>query len=135
MTYEDDDLDDAAELVDEPQREALYTSVYDFVDDWLLPNYQRKPGPYRWDPNWFDNFEAVERLTALWYAFEAARHDAAPAMAAFWLNTLDPMMRELTSPEGVFWYVRLYGEEGATASPEAFKSNAPPAALGAAQRA
>lgn len=128
MTYEDDDLDDAAaELVDEPQREALYTSVYDFVDDWLLPNYQRKPGPYRWDPNWFDNFEAVERLTALWYAFEAARHDVAPAMAAFWLNTLDPMMRELTSPEGVFWYVRLYGEEGATASPEPFKSNAPPA--------
>ncbi|GAA0503401.1 DUF4913 domain-containing protein [Microbacterium aurantiacum] len=131
MTYEDDDLDDAAAIdtTAEPPREPLYISVYDFVDDWLLPNYQRKPGPFRWDPNWFENFEAVERLTALWYAFEAARHDAAPAMAAFWLNTLDPMMRELTSQEGVFWYVRLYGEEGAAASPEPFKSNRAPAEI------
>lgn len=131
MTYEDDDLDDAAAIdtTAELPREPLYLSVYDFVDDWLLPNYQRKPGPFRWDPNWFDNFEAVERLTALWYAFEAARHDAAPAMAAFWLNTLDPMMRELTSQEGVFWYVRLYGEEGSAASPEPFKSNRAPAEI------
>lgn len=90
--------------------ETFYRDCYEWVDDWMLPRYRRKPNQTRWDPRWFENLEAVDRIESLWRAWEYYRLQGMTGMATYWLNVLDPMLRELTSPEGVFWYIKEYSD-------------------------
>lgn len=107
-----------------PVLELAFPNVYAFVDDWLLPRYRRKPD-LKWDPRWFENLEALDRLEALWRSFEYMRHQGMTGMQVFWNDYLGPTMRELTMPDGVFWYVEQYAEN--SKKPDQFTSDQPPA--------
>ncbi|WIB72605.1 DUF4913 domain-containing protein [Curtobacterium sp. MCBD17_026] len=110
-----------------PVLELAFQNVYEFVDLWLLPRYRRKPDT-KWDPRWFENLEALDRLEALWRSFEYMRHQGMTGMQVFWNDYLGPTMRELTSAEGVFWYVTDYTAPGeARTEPPLLRSDQPPA--------
>lgn len=79
----------------------------------------------KWDPRWFENLEALDRLEALWRSFEFMRYQGMTGMQVFWNDHLGPTMRELTSPDGVFWYVVEYDDE--QKEPPLLKSQRPPA--------
>lgn len=107
--------------------ETFFANVYEFVDQWVLPRYLRKPGTVRWDPDWFENVEALDRLEALWRAWEHYRLEGMTGMAVFWNDQFDPTMRELTDPDnGVFWYVEEYAEAGTAKRPSMLASHTPP---------
>lgn len=120
--------DDATEYEnDQEELETFFANVYEFVEQWVLPRYLRNPGTVRWDPNWFENIEALDRLEAMWRAWEYYRLEGMTGMAVFWRDQFDPTMRELTDPDnGVFWYINEYAEEGAALKPTRLESNAPP---------
>ncbi len=107
-----------------PVLELAFQNVYEFVDEWLLPRYRRKPD-LKWDPRWFENLEALDRLEALWRSFEYMRYQGMTGMQVFWNDYLGPTMRELTAQDGVFWYVSQYDEGGK--KPDQFTSERPPA--------
>ncbi|RDH95061.1 uncharacterized protein DUF4913 [Curtobacterium sp. AG1037] len=107
-----------------PVLELAFQNVYEFVDEWLLPRYRRKPD-LKWDPRWFENLEALDRLEALWRSFEYMRYQGMTGMQVFWNDYLGPTMRELTMPDGVFWYVEQYDDSGK--KPDQFRSERPPA--------
>lgn len=112
-----------AATAEAPVLELAFPNVYTFVDEWLLPRYRRKPGHVKWDRRWFENLEALDRLEALWRAFEYMRHQGMTGMQVFWTDHHGPTMRELTHPDGVFWYLDEYGE---TAEPPLLTSDRPP---------
>jgi hypothetical protein len=114
---------DEAESPGPPVLELAFQNVYEFVDEWLLPRYRRKPDT-RWDPRWFENLEALDRLEALWRSFEFMRHQGMTGMQVFWNDHLGPTMRELTSPDGVFWYVTEYDDQ--KKEPPLLRSERPP---------
>lgn len=107
--------------------ETYFANVYEFVDQWVLPRYLRKPGTVRWDPDWFENVEALDRLEALWRAWEHYRLEGMTGMAVFWNDQFDPTMRALTDPDhGVFWYVEEYAEAATAKKPSVLTSHTPP---------
>ena len=84
----------------------------------------------RWDPDWFENVEALDRLEALWRAWEHYRLEGMTGMAVFWNDQFDPTMRELTDPDhGVFWYVEEYAETCTAKKPSTMVSHTPPRGL------
>lgn len=113
--------DDAPE-----ELETFFGNVYEFVEEWVLPRYQRKPGEVRWDPNWFENVEALDRLEAMWRAWEFYRLEGMTGMAVFWNDQFTPTMYELTNPHGTFWYVQEYGGTDERQTPARMPSNPPP---------
>lgn len=100
--------------------ETFFGNVYEFVEQWVIPRYRRKSP--RWDPNWFENIEALDRLEALWRAWEYLRLEGMTGMAVFWRDYFDPTMRELT--EGTFFYMDEYADT--VTKPRALQSNPPP---------
>lgn len=86
--------------------EPVYADVYEFVDDFVLPRFRRNPKHFLWAENWYDYPEAVDRLTALWFAWEWNHHvelAGMAGMAAFWKDIFDPLIAVITSAEGPFW--------------------------------
>jgi hypothetical protein len=59
-------------------------------------------GTGRWNARWWDNDEALQRLTALWRGWEAARQDPALGTSAWWINHADPHTSVLLSLDGPF---------------------------------
>jgi hypothetical protein len=51
---------------------------------------------------WWDNDEALPRLTVLWRGWEAARKDSALGTSAWWINYANPHMSALLSLDGPF---------------------------------
>lgn len=128
MSDDTDDVDEWGDFddTDEQPMETFFANVYEFVDQWVLPRYKRKPGAVRWDPDWFLNIEALDRLEALWRAWEYYRLEGMTGMAVFWNDQFDPTMRELTHPEGTFWYVTEYADTDDRKTPDELRSNQPP---------
>ncbi len=83
--------------------ELCYPNCAAWLEGFLLPNYRRDPGTYRWCRTWWEHAEAISRIEALWQAWEAMRHDGATGMAVWWVNYADPILRTLTAPDGPFF--------------------------------
>ena len=97
-----DDLDDAAELLDD-EPENIYPDVVAFVVDYFGPLYARQweaAREPRWCARWWEHPEAVTRLSALWTAWEAARLEPGGLLA--WLRDADANLDRLGSAGGTF---------------------------------
>jgi cytochrome P450 len=74
-----------------------------FVSDWLVKAYARRLGhAYAWCPEWYQHFEAMSRLDALWRAWETLRQDGAVGMSVWWRDHADHHMAVLLDPDGPF---------------------------------
>ena len=83
---------------------AAFLDAVDWFEGWLAPVVCRplKAGTY-WCPRWREHPEALERLRALWEAWEAARAEGGNAMSYWWTVHLDAHWGVLTgSPTGPF---------------------------------
>jgi hypothetical protein len=79
----------------------LYPDLPSFVAEQLAPSWRRQTGPgLVWCRQWWKHPEAVQRLEALWRAFEHLRHDPALGMSVWWRDHVDPHMAALTNPDG-----------------------------------
>jgi hypothetical protein len=81
-----------------------YANVDEFVRDFLRHVY-RRPVDGRtvfWSPKWWQYDEAMNRLEAIWRAWEHLRLDPATGMSVWWRDHADPHMRVLMSPQGPF---------------------------------
>lgn len=84
------------EAVPDAAQGVAYDSVESFVRDHVAVLVQRKlQGSVTWCPQWYLHPEAVDRLTALWRAWEEL-HDAPNAgLSRWWLNHADPHLAVL----------------------------------------
>ena len=83
---------------------AAFSDVGEWSVGWLFPVVRRplKAGAY-WCPQWWEHPEAVERLRALWEAWEAARAEGGNAMSYWWTVHFDAHWGVLTdSARGPF---------------------------------
>lgn len=83
----------------------LYSTVEEWVRDYLLPTYPRPVGEvgmirWHWCGQWWRHDEAVTRLTALWYGWEHARLEMTGMLG--WLHELDYHLRLLCGEDGPF---------------------------------
>ncbi len=76
---------------------AAFLDAADWFEGWLAPVVCRplKAGTY-WCPRWREHPEALERLRALWEAWEAARAEGGSAMSYWWTVHLDAHWGVLT---------------------------------------
>jgi hypothetical protein len=83
---------------------AAFLDVGEWSVGWLFPVVRRplKAGAY-WCPQWWEHPEALERLRALWEAWEAARAEGGNAMSYWWTVHFDAHWGVLTdSARGPF---------------------------------
>lgn len=86
-----------------PSKRALYRSLDEWMSEWLAPIIHRQfGGATRWCPEWRSHEEALQRLTALWWAWESARRGGTDAMSRWWTTVFDPHWHAITNPEGTF---------------------------------
>ncbi len=96
------------EFVPIPER---YVDVEDFVTQYLSPVVQRKlGGGVVWCPKWWKHPEAVNRLWALWRAFEMFRSQGGSAMSSWWVYHADVHLSVLLDERGPF--VECRGRKG-----------------------
>ncbi|MFK0294780.1 DUF4913 domain-containing protein, partial [Streptomyces sp. NPDC090442] len=78
----------------------VFATVNEFVTDYLAPTIRRnlEGTELTWCPSWWRHPEALQRLTALWRAWESLRLDAAMGMSVWWLQHCDPHLRALMDP-------------------------------------
>lgn len=79
----------------------VYADADAWLGDWFAPRWRRswESAHCIWCPEYHRHPEAVDRLDALWQAWEA-RYSRDPA--SWWLNVCDPMMASLTDEAGCF---------------------------------
>lgn len=82
----------------------VFGNVDQWVSEYLAPTWRRRiDGRTRWwAADWWRYPEAVQRLTALWRAWEHLRLDGTTGLSVFWRDHLDPHMQALTGPDGLF---------------------------------
>ena len=85
-----------------------YETVDDFFQSYVRMVYRRRVDARggslrRWSKCWWKYPEAYARMEAIWASWEHARVEPPPALAMWWRDVFDPMMAELTSPDGPFW--------------------------------
>jgi hypothetical protein len=94
------------------QDSSYYPHLGAFVSQWLAPAYARKLGHSQvWCPEWWQHFEAMCRLDALWRAWEYLRRDGALGMSIWWRDHADHHMTYLLDPEGPFQTCRTHHSE------------------------
>ena len=80
----------------------VYSTVEEWVRDWLLVNYTRPMGEvggrWSWCEQWWAHNEAVVRLTALWYGWEHARLEQTGMLG--WLREADYHLQVLCAADG-----------------------------------
>lgn len=80
-------------------------SADDFVREIIVPTFRRQVGdnaPYRWSARWWNNPEAVLRLSALWRAWEALRLDPGTGLSVWIRDHADYHLSVLFDPDGPF---------------------------------
>ncbi len=94
------------EEYDDSTPDAMYDSVESFVTDHLALLIQRHlEGAVTWCPQWQEHPEAVDRLTALWEAWEALHVQGGTARSTWWLDHADPHLAVLMDADrGPFVY-------------------------------
>jgi hypothetical protein len=98
----EDRSSDAPGLDETPQ--PYFADVDVFVREYLAPTYCRSlEGSQRaWCPEWWRHAEAINRLEALWRAWEHLRLDPATGMSVWWRDHADHQMAALLAPDGPF---------------------------------
>ncbi|BBE49106.1 MULTISPECIES: DUF4913 domain-containing protein [Rhodococcus] len=89
----------------EPEPQMVFGSAEEFLRDWLAPTYRRQvtDTPSRvWCPQWWKHEEAVNRIEALWRAWEYLRLDAKTGMSVWWRDHADHHMEKLFAGDGPF---------------------------------
>ncbi|QFG22850.1 DUF4913 domain-containing protein [Actinomadura sp. WMMB 499] len=82
----------------------LYPNVMKWVTHHFTPMYRRTlGGEFRWCAEWWRHDEAISRLTALWYAWEAMRLQGATGMALWYRDHLDHQLPVLLGARGPFY--------------------------------
>lgn len=104
-----------------------FGSVDEFVREYLIHAYKRRVDQQRilWAPNWWAYDEAIQRLEALWRAWEHLRLDPALGMSMWWRDHADHHMAILMSDTGPF--AGIQGQRTALGSPLPYE--APPAGM------
>lgn len=98
-----------------------YPDVGAWVDEWLLTTYQRTLNGHRtWCARWREHPEAVQRLEAMWAAWQRS-HDDPIKLGAWWLTVADPHLAVLLDPDGPFSGCRA-GENARHRPPEPWPS-------------
>jgi hypothetical protein len=78
----------------------LYPNVASWVDRWLCPNMEREiTRTVEWCPMWWDHPEAVERLEALWEAWELGRIGGGTWKSTWWVTHADRHLPRLCHPD------------------------------------
>lgn len=98
-----------------PERATYYVDMFAWVEEWLLPHWAHRKE--HWSDTWWEYPEALSRLEAVWRAWEFLRLEGALGMSVFWRDHLDPHMKALTAPDGVFYGVRKLDLEGRPPAP------------------
>jgi hypothetical protein len=71
-----------------------------WVAQWLCPNLEREiKRTFEWCPSWWDHPEAVQRIEALWRAWETLRVEGGKAMNTWWVDHADPQLAQLCNPD------------------------------------
>ena len=89
---------------EEEDIEPYFSSLDEFVSDYLAPIYNRATSAgASWCPQWWMHQGAVVRFTALWQSWEEMRINGGASGLAQWLTQYgDPIMATLFDPEGPF---------------------------------
>jgi Domain of unknown function (DUF4913) len=97
------DLHEAAEAP-APRRREVYDSLDAWVSGYFVVVAARQHGVpgARWCPRWAEHPPAVERLRALWRAWEALHHDPGTGMGTFLRDHLDHSLPLLLADHGPF---------------------------------
>jgi hypothetical protein len=83
-----------------PTDEPAFTNSAAWVAQWLCPNLEREiKRTFEWCPQWWDHPEAVQRIEALWRAWEFFRHADATGMSTWWTDHADPHLAILCNPD------------------------------------
>jgi hypothetical protein len=90
------------------QTEERPKPLYPTLETWLrhhfIPMYRRTlGGEFRWCAQWWQHAEAISRLTALWYAWEAMRLQGATGMSLWYRDHLDHHLPILLGARGPFY--------------------------------
>ncbi len=86
----------------------MYPDVAAWVGDFLVVVYarpvdtQNRQQTFHWCRRWWTHPEALDRLEALWRAWEALRLDPGTGPAIWWKDYADPAMRALLDEHGPF---------------------------------
>jgi hypothetical protein len=87
----------------EPTR---FPDVHAFVTEHLAHAWARSlrdtDTAFRWCPRWHAHPPVLDRLTALWQAYEAMHTEGGTGPARWWRDHADPTLRVLTDPKGPF---------------------------------
>jgi hypothetical protein len=79
-----------------------HTDVHAFVTDYLARVWARvvrdPDNAFRWCAKWWDHPVALDRLTALWHAYEALHNEGGTGPARWWREHADPTLTVLTDP-------------------------------------
>jgi hypothetical protein len=91
----------------QPAPEMVFDNLEEFVTEFLVHQYQRPVvshgrAEFTWCASWWRHKEAVNRLNALWRAWEALRMDPTTGLANWWNSYADPTMAALFSNTGPF---------------------------------
>ncbi|WP_258058622.1 DUF4913 domain-containing protein [Arthrobacter sp. B1805] len=91
----------------QPPPEMVFNNLEEFVTQFLVHQFQRPVASYgraefTWCAGWWRHEEAVNRLNALWRAWEALRVDPTTGLANWWNSYADPTMAVLFSSTGPF---------------------------------
>ena len=80
--------------------EPAYPDSATWVARWLCPNLEREiKRTFEWCPQWWDHPEAVQRIEALWRAWEVLRLDGGTGMSTWWVDHADPQLALLFNPD------------------------------------
>ncbi|PXY16644.1 hypothetical protein BAY60_36070 (plasmid) [Prauserella muralis] len=78
----------------------MYPDVEAWVTDWFAQIIRRpRIKGWRWCPQWWQHPEAIDRLEALWRAWEALRLDGTTGMSVWWRDHCDPHLAALTDQD------------------------------------
>lgn len=79
----------------------VYPSLQAFVERHLAPLLAR-PGARCWCASWWAHPEAVDRLRALWRAWEELQRGGGVGLSSWWVYHADPHLRILFDQAGPF---------------------------------
>jgi hypothetical protein len=86
------------------QPTSLYPDLITWVTHHFVPLYRRTlGGEFRWCAEWWRHGEAISRLSALWFSWEAMRLQGATGMALWYRDHLDHQLPVLLGPRGPFY--------------------------------
>ena len=107
MSFLDDDTpqDPASETQAESAALPLvYASADEWLREWMLPNWRPPLGElkYRWCSRWWLHPEAVNRVEALWRAWEHLRNEGLLGPSVWWRDHFTHHWGVLTSTDGPF---------------------------------